>query len=220
MIAPRDDSARIVRGLEIAATWRLDRQGSAWVVKEPGSGRQYQVEPAEPSCTCGECVPLSGATCPHLIAVRLVIATTEGPNAQPLRLPIAYRLLRYRQAADHPCPAETLERLEQQQAELVEKLTQLAEQFDRRAEQPAREYVTIKEAAKITGLGEGRVRRAVYHSELRASNLGSSAQPCWRIARTDLNAWMERCSQSPQPRRSPLQELIDQHMPKLRRRSS
>jgi excisionase family DNA binding protein len=82
------------------------------------------------------------------------------------------------------------------------------------------EYFSIRHAAKITGLSESYIRRAIRSGELPASNVGTWRRPAWRIARTELAQWMERkkggtVSVAP---RSSLGELIDRHLPGLRGR--
>ena len=57
---------------------------------------------------------------------------------------------------------------------------------------PVADFVSMKNAAVVTGLSYSHIRRAVLSGELSASNNGTSSHPIYRIARTDLNAWMER----------------------------
>lgn len=82
------------------------------------------------------------------------------------------------------------------------------------------EYVSLKSAADITGLSYSHVRRAVLGGELPASNVSTASHPAYRIARTDLTAWMQtkKGGPSPIPPRSDLDELIERHLPGLRSR--
>ena len=77
--------------------------------------------------------------------------------------------------------------------------------------------LSVKEAAKAVNLSESHIRRAIARGELPASNVGTAARPTWRIARADLDAWIEaRKGGSPKvPPRSDLKDLIRRHLPGL-----
>lgn len=80
----------------------------------------------------------------------------------------------------------------------------------------AAEYVSIKQGAKMTELSESHIRRAVRSGELPASNAGTRWHPVWRIARTDLAAWMEKKKGGINvPPRPNLKELVSRHLPDL-----
>jgi excisionase family DNA binding protein len=80
----------------------------------------------------------------------------------------------------------------------------------------AAEYVSIKQAAMITELSSSHIRRAVRSGELPASNAGTRSHPVWRIARTDLDGWMEKKKGGHNvPPRSKLKELVNRHLPDL-----
>jgi len=82
------------------------------------------------------------------------------------------------------------------------------------------DYVDIKSASKITGLSKSHIRRAVWSGELWASNVGATQRPTYRIARTDLVAWMEKKKGGTinVPPKSDLDDLIQRHLPGLRGR--
>jgi excisionase family DNA binding protein len=77
--------------------------------------------------------------------------------------------------------------------------------------------LSIQQAAKAVNLSESHIRRVVTRGELPASNMGTAARPTWRIARADLDAWIEaRKGASPRvPPRSDLKDLIRRHLPGL-----
>jgi excisionase family DNA binding protein len=79
------------------------------------------------------------------------------------------------------------------------------------------DYISIAQAAQITGLSQSHIRRAVRSGELTASNVGTPQRSVWRIARKDLAAWMERKKGGIDlPPKSALKELIEHHLPGLR----
>ena len=59
-------------------------------------------------------------------------------------------------------------------------------------EEARQEWLSISQAAAVTGLSTSHVRRAVRSGQLTASNTGTRDRPVWRIARRDLDAWMRR----------------------------
>ena len=86
----------------------------------------------------------------------------------------------------------------------------------------AAEWLSIKEAAAVTGLSATTVRRAVVgRRDLPASNAGTANRPTGRIARKDLDEWMERKKGEAAvavPPGSELSDLIGRHLPGLRGR--
>lgn len=55
------------------------------------------------------------------------------------------------------------------------------------------EWLSVKQAATITGLSETTIRRAIRSGTLKAFNpTGSIRRPTWRIRREDLVAFMEQ----------------------------
>ncbi len=57
---------------------------------------------------------------------------------------------------------------------------------------PAKEYLSIKEAAALSGLSATTIRRAVRAGSLPASDTGTALHPHYRIAKADFFAWMEK----------------------------
>lgn len=84
----------------------------------------------------------------------------------------------------------------------------------------AAEFVSLKAAARCTGLSYSHVRRTVLSGELPASNNGSASHPIYRIARQDLLEWMERkkAGSVRVPAKSELDELVRRHVPGFRGR--
>jgi excisionase family DNA binding protein len=85
---------------------------------------------------------------------------------------------------------------------------------------PAPDYVSVKGAVRITGLSDSHLRRAIRAGELPASNMGSSKHPFWRIARKELDQWIEKKKGGAinVPPKSDLDDLIRRHLPGLRGR--
>lgn len=81
---------------------------------------------------------------------------------------------------------------------------------------PVADYYSIKQAVGSTGLSESHIRRAVRSGELPASNLGSSLRPLWRIARKDLDVWMEKKKGGHGiPPKPEMKRLVKRHLPGL-----
>jgi excisionase family DNA binding protein len=53
------------------------------------------------------------------------------------------------------------------------------------------EYVSIQQAATLTGLSATKIRREVKAGRLPASDAGTPAHPHYRIRKADLNTWLE-----------------------------
>ncbi len=105
------------------------------------------------------------------------------------------------------------------EAEMLVRLERIEGKLDEVAEtsKPALDYSSIKQAARITGLSDSHIRRAVVAGELSASNIGSSAShPIYRIALKDLHEWMNNKKGGNRvPPKSKLKELINRHLPDL-----
>lgn len=83
------------------------------------------------------------------------------------------------------------------------------------------EWLSISETAAVTGLSVTTIRRAVVRHDLPAANAGTPKRPTWRIARKNLDEWMERKKSETAvavPPGSELSDLIDRHLPGLRGR--
>ena len=78
-------------------------------------------------------------------------------------------------------------------------------------------YITIERAAEFTDISDSYLRRVIRSGELPASNIGTATRPTWRIARKDLDEWMQR-RQGERPKlppKSALDDLIRRHLPGL-----
>jgi excisionase family DNA binding protein len=53
------------------------------------------------------------------------------------------------------------------------------------------EFLSIKQAATLASLSSTKIRREIKAGRLPASDVGTPAHPHYRIARLDLQAWME-----------------------------
>jgi excisionase family DNA binding protein len=58
-------------------------------------------------------------------------------------------------------------------------------------------YFSIKQAAAYTGLSEDHVRRRIVKGILPSSNVGSKDRPLYRVARADIDRWMESRKMGP-----------------------
>ena len=103
----------------------------------------------------------------------------------------------------------------EQVAKAVEEL--LAPRLGRLEEalsQPVKGYFTLAEAAAFVGCSTAHLTRHVKAFTLPASNIGTVDGPDYRIARSDLLAWMERrkvgAGQPPRPQKpAPLPLIHD-----------
>jgi excisionase family DNA binding protein len=86
----------------------------------------------------------------------------------------------------------------------------------RKPKEPAQEpeWLSVQQAAAVTGLSEATIRRAITTGELRPANNGGTKRPLWRIKRQDLLAWME-AKKGPGgaavPPKSELRGLVDRY---------
>src|SRR5262245_9250512 len=91
-------------------------------------------------------------------------------------------------------------------AEAVERATDHLLAIDRSLSLVDPEYLSIKQAATVADLSATKIRREIKAGRLPASDIGTPAHPHYRIARTDLQSWMEKNKGSgnspPQPVRT------------------
>ena len=108
------------------------------------------------------------------------------------------------------------------EAEMLVRLERIEGKLDGvvRTSKPTPEYASINQAARITGLSNSHVRRAVVAGELPASNIGSASHPTYRIALKDLHDWMNKKKGGTVkvPPKSFIDDLIQRHLPGLRGR--
>ena len=108
------------------------------------------------------------------------------------------------------------------EAEMLVRLARIEGKLDGVAEKsnPAPDYSSIKQAAKITGLSDSHIRREVVAGRLPASNIGSASHPIYRIALKDLHEWMsnKKGGTVKAPPKSIIDDLIQRHLPGLRGR--
>lgn len=102
-----------------------------------------------------------------------------------------------------------LERIEETLTRIDEAVSRLVEH----AQETCQGWLSIRQAASITGLSTSHVRRAVRRGELAASNVGSGGHAIWRIARADLASWMEtkKGGTAVVPPRGQLDGLVDRY---------
>ena len=76
-------------------------------------------------------------------------------------------------------------------------------------------YFSIDQAAVVAGLSATKIRREVKAGRLAASDVGTPAHPHYRIAKSDLQAWMEgNKGGSGVPPRSELGALVNRYFGK------
>jgi excisionase family DNA binding protein len=119
-------------------------------------------------------------------------------------------------------PAESLTLAIKELKDFVShEIAKLADHFGREFNENAREWLSIRQAARLTGLSETRIREAVSRGEMAASNIASPARPLYRIARADLDKWLEsRKSGGPSLARAELRAIVEKHLPQLFKKSS
>jgi excisionase family DNA binding protein len=88
-------------------------------------------------------------------------------------------------AGDKPVPID-----EQQTVDLLKMLLAKVDALQAVSQLP--EFYSIKRAAKVVDVSGDHIRRAVVGGVLAASNVGTMARPTYRIARTDLLAWVDK----------------------------
>lgn len=77
-------------------------------------------------------------------------------------------------------------------ADVLERVDTHLRAADREPSRPEAEYLSIKQAAAVAGLSSTKIRREIKAGRLPASDIGTPAHPHYRIARSDLQAWMEK----------------------------
>lgn len=109
-------------------------------------------------------------------------------------------------------------------ADIAQRLERVERDLDRLCEQTppgdSKSHLSISDVSRVAAISDSHVRRAIRKGDLPASNVGTISRPLWRIARSDLDAWLEgkKGGTSTVPPRSTLQSLIDRHLPGLRGR--
>lgn len=79
----------------------------------------------------------------------------------------------------------------EQIARAVERTAQATERMEKALVSQEAEYLSLHQAALITGLSERHIRRAVHAKKLLAFNAGTERHPLYRIKRSGLEQWME-----------------------------
>jgi excisionase family DNA binding protein len=112
--------------------------------------------------------------------------------------------------------ADVLAEIRQSQVRLSAQVRRLHELLERQVTLLDEAYLPIKRAAQITALSNSHIRQAVTCGELPASNVGTARRPIYRIAKTDLSAWLESRKGNSRPLgRAELRALIERQMPGL-----
>lgn len=112
--------------------------------------------------------------------------------------------------------ANALAEIRESQVRLSAQVQRLHELLERQVALADVAYLSIKRTAQITALSDSRIRQAVTCGELAASNVGTTRRPIYRIAKTDLSAWLESRKGNSRPLgRAELRALIERQMPGL-----
>jgi len=77
-------------------------------------------------------------------------------------------------------------------AEAVERAADHRLAIDRSLSLVDPEYLSINQAAAVAGLSATTIRREIKAGRLPASDIGTPAHPHYRIAKADLQLWMEK----------------------------
>lgn len=89
---------REVKGLELAARYRITHSGGQWYVPSQTGSGQYRVNPFAPSCTCDDFALIGPRPCKHVFAVKYTIererATGFSPAAMPAPEPVPRKTYR------------------------------------------------------------------------------------------------------------------------------
>ncbi len=82
------------------------------------------------------------------------------------------------------------------------------------------EWCSVKQASVLTGLSSKHIRRAIKRGELLCSDMAleGASKPTYRIARTHLAAWMERCQLRQGPVRSARDAVADEFFGRRKRK--
>ncbi len=85
------------------------------------------------------------------------------------------------------------------EATLERLLAPLVAKLEKKLKMPPQEWFSIKEAAALTGLSDDHVRRHVTSGQLPVVNQGTFEKPLYRIHRKDIDEWMAKRREAPQP---------------------
>jgi hypothetical protein len=91
-------------------------------------------------------------------------------------------------------------RLEEQLHATLERLLHpVLQRLKSRLALPPQEWFSIEGTAALIGMSQDYVRRHVTSGLLPVSNMGTYDKPCYRIHRGDIDAWMAKRRETPQP---------------------
>lgn len=75
-------------------------------------------------------------------------------------------------------------------------------------------HYSIAETAEMTGLSEKHIRRATKQGALACSNVGGTGRPTYRIAETEIAAWMLSTRIPTGSTKQMRQDKVDRHFSK------
>src|SRR5262245_44439086 len=64
---------------------------------------------------------------------------------------------------------------------------------------PEQAYLSIEDAAALTGLSEKHIRRAVHGGMMVASQVGTADRPLYRVSLENVHRWMKEREAGPRP---------------------
>jgi excisionase family DNA binding protein len=88
-------------------------------------------------------------------------------------------------------------------------LTRVLKMLEAPEQEP--DYLSIQQAAALSGLSPTKVRRDIKAGRLPAANKGSKRRPLYRIAKDELEAWMRQEVSAKVPAKSELKTLVDRY---------
>src|SRR5579885_3125558 len=164
---------REMRGLMIACTKPpIERDGRWLVWSESGAGYyEVVVAPGAPACSCPD-FRARRLPCKHINAVCFWILLQALSSNRAVQQILAFLDRVWSMPTEgYAAGQAALERIERRQEELLNEVRQLAVEGSQGASADA-EYVSLHEAARITGLSYSHLYRAVRSGRLSASNVG------------------------------------------------
>jgi excisionase family DNA binding protein len=80
-----------------------------------------------------------------------------------------------------------------------ERITPLLDKLKEALKGPQQEWFSIEQASVLTGLSPDHVRQHVTAGMLPVSNMGTFEKPYYRIHRKDIDEWMAKRREAPNP---------------------
>ncbi len=102
--------------------------------------------------------------------------------------------------------------------QLLDQQEEIIGRLDRLETKTIQEYLSVEQTAATVGVSTKHVRRAMKRGELPYSNIGTNQRATYRIARHDIQTWMESKRVRHGTVKSARQALVEEFFPNRRRR--